>query len=360
MKILYLSSSSVPSEMANAVHVMHMCDAFKSLGHNVTLFCYHGTHDDPFTYYKTKNNFYLEQIHQNPIPFCGRLIDSLRVRYKYQRREDFDLFYGRNLLGLWALRNNGTPIIYESHALPPSNTHTKFEREIFQSRNFKKLVVITEKLKEKYLEIFPFLSESTVSVAHDAANVSTAQTMPSYEKKNKLRVGYVGTLSTGKGAEIIYNLAKENPQHEFHLVGRLAPDCKQILESASSNVYLYGHLPHRELDHIYPTFDIALLPNQSTMPVGNRDIGAWNSPMKLFEYMAYKLPIIASDLPNLREIITDQENGLLALHDSVEDWSAKLQQLANDAGLRARLGSQALQTLHQGHTWHARAEQVLL
>ena len=110
--------------MANAVHVMHMCDAFKSLGHNVTLFCYSGSSDDPFAYYKTKNNFYLEQIRHNPLPFCGRLIDSLRIRYRYGNRGDFDLFYGRNLLGLWALRNNGTPIIYESHAVPPSNTHT--------------------------------------------------------------------------------------------------------------------------------------------------------------------------------------------------------------------------------------------
>jgi len=346
--------------MANAVHVMHMCDAFKSLGHNVTLFCYRGTNDDPFTYYKTKNNFYLEQIHHNPIPYCGRLIDSLRVRFKYQRREDFDLFYGRNLLGLWALRNNGTPIIYESHAVPPSNMHTTFEREIFQSSNFKKLVVITKKLKVKYLEIFDFLNSNDIIVAHDAANVPATSHKPTYEQKSKLRVGYVGTLSTGKGAEIVYQLAKANPQHEFHLIGRLAPSCKQMLESATSNVYLYGHLPHKELDHLYPTFDVALLPNQSTMPVGNRDIGAWNSPMKLFEYMAYSLPIIASDLPNLREIITDQKNGLLALQDSVEDWSFKLQQLADDPALRARLGSQALKTLHQGHTWRARAEQVLL
>ncbi|WP_417805087.1 glycosyltransferase family 4 protein [Thalassospira lucentensis] len=345
--------------MANAVHVMHMCDAFKSLGHNVTLFCYRGTNEDPFAYYKTKNNFYLEQIRQTPLPFCGSLIDAIRIRHKYSRRRDFDLFYGRNLLGLWALRNNGTPIIYESHAVPPSKTHIRFEKEIFQSENFRKLVVITEKLKSKYLEIFPFLSGSTVIVAHDAANAPEVQTVPTYPQKDKLRVGYVGTLSTGKGADIVYNLAKQNPQHEFHLVGRLAPDCKQILESAPSNVYLYGHLPHRELDHIYPTFDIALLPNQSTMPVGNRDIGAWNSPMKLFEYMAYSLPIIASDLPNLREIVSDRENGLLAQHNSVDDWTIKLQELAKDAGLRARIGTQALQTLHQGHTWRSRAKEVL-
>jgi len=345
--------------MANAVHVMHMCDAFKSLGHNVTLFCYRGSADDPFSYYKTQNNFYLEQIHQNPIPFCGRLIDFLRIRLKYKSRRDFDLFYGRNLLGLWALRNNGTPIIYESHALPPSDIHTNFEREIFQSNNFKKLVVITEKLKAKYLEIFDFLDFDDIIIAHDAANLPNISQQPNYEQKDNLRVGYVGTLSTGKGAEIVYELAKANPQHEFHLVGRLLPDCKQMLESATSNVYLYGHLPHKDLHHLYPTFDVALLPNQATMPVGNRDIGAWNSPMKLFEYMAYSLPIIASDLPNLREIIVDLENGLLAKHDAVEQWSEKLELLTNDAGMRARLGAQAYKTVTDGHTWTSRAVQVL-
>lgn len=339
---------------------MHMCDAFKSLGHNVTLFCYRGTGEDPFTYYGTKNNFYLEQIRQAPIPYVGRLIDSLRVHIRYGKRHDFDLFYGRNLLGLWALRNNGTPIIYESHALPPSNTHIKIEREILTSANFKKLVVITQQLKNKYLEIFPFLTSDNITVAHDAAKIPPSAAIESREQKTTLRIGYVGTLSTGKGAEIIYQLAKSHPQHEFHLVGRLSPECKPMLESASSNVYLYGHLPHRELAHLYPTFDIALLPNQATMPVGNRDIGTWNSPMKLFEYMSFGLPIIASDLPNLREVIDDMENGLFARHDSLQDWTEKLDLLAGDAKLRSRLGSNALKSLADNHTWVSRAKEVLL
>ena len=344
--------------MANAVHVMHMCDALKSLGHNVTLFCYHGSGEDPFSYYKTKNNFYIEQIRQTPIPFCGRIIDHIRMRMKYRRRRDFDLLYGRNLLGLWTLRHNGTPIIYESHALPPSSTHVKFEREIFQSRNFKRLVVITDKLRTKYMEIFPFLSPDQIMVAHDAANIPDHSTETCRVQKTKIRIGYVGTLSIGKGAEIVYQLAKAAPEYEFHLVGRLNPDCKHMLERAPSNVYLYGHLPHKELNHLYPTFDIALLPNQSSMPVGNRDIGAWNSPMKLFEYMAHSLPIVASDLPNLREIVRHNENGLLARHDDVAEWREKLEKLANDENLRSRLGKQANQTITSGHTWLARASQV--
>lgn len=345
--------------MANAVHVMHMCDAFKSLGHNVTLFCYRGASDDPFTYYKTKNNFYIEQIHRNPLPGGGSIIDSVRVRLKYNQRKDFDLLYGRNILGLWALRGNGTPIIYESHALPPSTLHFTLEKEIFKSKNFKKIVVITEQLKKKYLEIFDILNESQVLVAHDAANIPQHNFSKNTKHKEHLRIGYFGTLSTGKGAEIVYRLAEKNPKHEFHLVGRLTPSCKQMLESATSNVYLYGHLPHKELDHLYPTMDVALLPNQASMPVGNRDIGAWNSPMKLFEYMAYGLPIIASDLPNLREIVVDEENGLLAKHDDVNDWSEKLKKLEANPILRSELGKNAFKTLSKNHTWLARARLVL-
>jgi len=345
--------------MANAVHVMHMCDALKSLGHNVTLFCYRGSGEDPFSYYNTKNNFYIEQIHQNPVPFCGRFIDHLRMRLKYRNRHDFDLFYGRNLLGLWSLRENGTPLIYESHALPPSTTHLKLECQIFKSTNFKRLVVITDKLRVKYLELFPFLTADEIMVAHDAANLPSPKPPAHFDKKRGLRIGYVGTLSIGKGAEIVYRLAKATPNHEFHLIGRLSPDCKHMLESAPSNVYLYGHLPHKELDHLYPTFDIALLPNQTSMPVGNRDIGAWNSPMKLFEYMAYSLPVIASDLPNLQEVLKDNENGLLAKHNDVEDWARKLEILASDARLRSRLGRTAYQTINAKHTWKARAAQVV-
>ncbi|MEE3043720.1 MAG: glycosyltransferase family 4 protein [Pseudomonadota bacterium] len=359
MKILYLSSSSIPSEMANAVHVMHMCDAFKELGHNVTLFCYNGIKEDPFTYYNTKNNFYIEQMRTSPFLPSNKILDTARIYLKYKMRNDFDLFYGRNLLALWALRNNGTPIVYESHSTPPSKIHLKLESDIFRSSNFKHLTVITEQLKNKYLDTFECISPHNIVVAHDAATPPSIAPKHSHKQNKRLRVGYVGTLSRGKGAAVVCRLAASCPQHEFHLVGKLEPDCKQMLESATSNVYLYGHLPHKELSHLYPTFDVVLLPNQARIQVGNRDIGAWNSPMKLFEYMSHRLAIISSDFPNIREILSHRKNAILVRHDSIEDWISSLNELEKNEELRKNIGQSAYKTLIENHTWKIRAKIAL-
>lgn len=66
MKIIYLSSSELPSRQANAVHVINMCQALSELGHEVTLFGRQGSgsptvqgNEDIFDYYGVRGGFRL-------------------------------------------------------------------------------------------------------------------------------------------------------------------------------------------------------------------------------------------------------------------------------------------------------------
>ena len=60
-KLLYLSNSIIPSQYANSVHVMKMCQAFKSNGFDVELLCYttreNFSSDEVFKKYGIKNKF---------------------------------------------------------------------------------------------------------------------------------------------------------------------------------------------------------------------------------------------------------------------------------------------------------------
>ena len=52
--------------------------------------------------------------------------------------------------------------------------------------------------------------------------------------------------------------------------------------------------------------------------------------MKLFEYMAYKKAIVASDLSVLKEIITNGDNALLASPENLSEWENAIKCLQND------------------------------
>ena len=97
-------------------------------------------------------------------------------------------------------------------------------------------------------------------------------------------------------------------------------------------------------------FDIALQPRAV----------AYASPLKIFDYMAAGLAIVAPDQPNIREILTDGETALLfdpAGPDAL--WQAVLR-LAADPALRARLGAAACAEIdRRGYTWAAHAGRLI-
>jgi glycosyltransferase involved in cell wall biosynthesis len=109
-------------------------------------------------------------------------------------------------------------------------------------------------------------------------------------------------------------------------------------------------------------FDVCLLPNQRKVfahgaKEGGIDIGAYTSPLKMFEYMAHAKPIIASNLPVIREIL-NEENSLLVGCDDFEAWARAIRQLSSPE-LRGQLGKRAYRDFEQRYTWSARAASVL-
>ena len=111
-----------------------------------------------------------------------------------------------------------------------------------------------------------------------------------------------------------------------------------------------GLAPHEAVPRLVAGFDIALQPRAV----------AYASPLKIFDYMAAGLAIVAPDQPNIREILTDGETALLfdpAGPDAL--WQAVLR-LAADPALRARLGAAACAEIdRRGYTWAAHAGRLI-
>jgi len=83
------------------------------------------------------------------------------------------------------------------------------------------------------------------------------------------------------------------------------------------------------------------------------------SPLKMFEYMAAGKPIIASDLPVLREVLAHEHNALLVPPQNLEAWLAAVRRLQDDEQLRQELGRTASREQASLYSWDARARTVL-
>jgi glycosyltransferase involved in cell wall biosynthesis len=98
--------------------------------------------------------------------------------------------------------------------------------------------------------------------------------------------------------------------------------------------------------------DVLVLPNTP-----GRVSAAYTSPLKLFEYMASGRPIVASDLPALREVLRPDVNAVLVEAGSAEALAAGLSRVIGDAALASRLAAQARDDV-RAWTWDKRAERI--
>ena len=127
------------------------------------------------------------------------------------------------------------------------------------------------------------------------------------------------------------------------------------------NVICHGYVEPACLTDIYRTLDIVLMPYGSQIEVagGRIDTVRWFSPLKLFEYMSAAKAIVSSDLPTLREVLTNEENALLVPADDVDAWEEALCRLLDDPEFAATLANRAHEDFLAEYTWEARARRVL-
>lgn len=357
MRINYLSAANLSSGEANSVHVMHMCAAFAELGHETTLFC-RGPVDSEaaFNHHGIEGRFAVEGITGRRIYYTIKMLRRARTLPKP------DLWFGRHVYPIAAVALRGAPFIFEQHGVHRRRAVRRLIRAVLSRQNLVAFVVISEELRRACLEAYPTVDPDKVIVAHDAASPFpiVAPCLP--KKKGVLDVGYAGHLYAGKGMEVIVPLAARLPEARFHVIGGRDQDlARWKARGLPSNLILHGFVPHVSVPAYLASLDIALLPNQRrvALPGDAGDIGSWTSPLKMFEYMAAGLPIVASDLPTLREVLKPDLTALFAPPDDIDCWEIVLKRLLESDELRRSLGAAARADFLDHYTWTRRAQRVL-
>ncbi|MBI5118509.1 glycosyltransferase family 4 protein [Candidatus Poribacteria bacterium] len=170
-------------------------------------------------------------------------------------------------------------------------------------------------------------------------------------------IGFVGGFypwhSVPRLVEAVVPLMRERDDLYLMLVGE-GPD-KDVAASiamksgVSDRVILTGSVPHPELPTVLSCMDLGVMPNSND----------YGSPMKVFEYMAMGIPVIAPRLPPLADVIRDGENGILFSPGNLVEMREKIARLMRDDDLRRTMGRKARRDIIETHNWKANAGKAL-
>jgi glycosyltransferase involved in cell wall biosynthesis len=171
----------------------------------------------------------------------------------------------------------------------------------------------------------------------------TSMTTPNPDRfKNRL-VGYIGSLQMKKGVEVLLAAFKLLPA-DCRLVlvgGRDENEVRPVREMAQAlgmadRVEITGWLPYTNVLAYLTKITVGVVPLKDTFY--NRYLTA---PNKLFDYLSAGVPIIAADLPSIRDFITPDQEGLLVKPDDPAALAQVLISLLADAGLYQQLTENA-------------------
>lgn len=395
MKLLYIANARVPGEKAHTYQILKMCEAFKINGFDVELvvpFRFQSKQmkavGDIWQYYGISERFKVATLPSLDFFFVPGL--PLRIQYPlfylqaasfyasatlYSLLRSGEIIYSRDpqflfVLSLikpsWRLR-----MYYEAHTFPGSRIG-KWLR-LWVGRRIGGLIVITNKLKELYMELS--VPEEKISVAPDGvdlAKFAISMTRDQARREvglplDKKIIGYVGrfhTMEMKKGLDTVIKALRILKEEGFDnlilcFVGGPLEMIPFYLELAKKerireeDLIFVNHVPPGRIPLYLRSFDICTMPFPWT-----EHFAYYASPLKLFEYMASKTPIVATDLPSTGEILRDGENAVLVEPDDPKALAEGIERTLSDAELAARIGRQAREDVRQ-YTWGERAANIM-
>jgi glycosyltransferase involved in cell wall biosynthesis len=181
-------------------------------------------------------------------------------------------------------------------------------------------------------------------------------------RDEELLVGFVGTFGPWHGVLALAEAIKLVPPNSGVLfllvgIGALHSEMRSLLkaEENEGRVMFTGAVGHEQVPALLDACDVLVSPHVP-MVDGSEFFG---SPTKIFEYMAMGKSIVASNLGQIGEVLTDNETALLVEPGNAKQMSASIMRLAESPELRERLGESARRLAVERHTWTRNAQNVL-
>ena len=357
--MMYVSPSILPSRSANSIHVINQCNA---LARKVdTIHLYFATLNKQLDV-SNLNKVYGVQLHSNIVlhPIC--ISNTFAVQLRIASRALLGLmtsrdrpvisrnFYFSFILTLFCVVH-----VHECHGLETQKIKKVMQNTILR-RN--RVVVISEKLADMISSEYALTTLPLI--LHDAASqVSPINVDSLIRDRFRFKIGYFGHLYPGRGIEVIRDLAENFSFIDFYVAGGDEVSINRLKnQNNPKNMIILGFLRNIEARSLMYELDALLMPYQNKVCIGlkNSDTSKWMSPLKMFEYMSSKRPIVSSDLPVIREVLENNRNAILVAPEIFLEWREAINRLYQSSKLREDLAANAYSDYLSLYTWDVRAE----
>src|SRR3989338_418283 len=383
MKIIYFANARIPTEKAHGLQIMKMAESFAGAGIELELVLPTRINDefkntDLFTHYQVKNNFKVKKIKSPDPVFLLKLPAGVYIKFQlllfiislffyllFKKNKNDFIFYSRDEHLLPLLQLFSKKVVWEGHSL-----HAK---KRYYQKYFKQcllLVVLTGQLRKELVDLG--IEADKIIIAPDAVDLAVFAIKLTQEaarqKVNlppgKIILGYTGSFKTkgmdkgiGDILKALKILSQENLNVLFMAVGGIEPDILDYKNQAEDlgigdRVLLLKPVSQNRLAIYQKAFDVLLMPFPD-----KPHYRYYMSPLKMFEYLAAGRPIIASDLPSIKEVLSEQ-NCLFCQPDNPADLAAKIKLILQDRDLSDRMVKQS-QRDSLSYTWENRAAKII-
>ena len=379
-EIVLIANARMPSQRAQSVQVAHMAGGFARAGASATLLHARRRATPPPPAGQDLLDFYavprgvrpavvavpcVDWIERTPrgLQFAPARVQQLtfarnaarRVRERHPRA----LVYSREIEAARLLAGERR-VFLELHRVPGGRLRRRWLREA--APRCRGIVAISGGVREDLVALG--LDPAAIRVEHDAVDLERFAALPS-RAEARAALGlppdgplavYTGGLLEWKGVDVLVGAAARCPEVHFVIAGGMDADVARVRAAAQglANVRVDGFQPPARVPLYLAAGDLGLVPNRSRPAISAR----YTSPLKVFEALAAGLPLVASDLPSLREILSPDVDAVLVAPDDEAALAAAIRRLAGDAALRAALAARGRRRAAE-HSWDARARRLL-
>lgn len=357
MKILYLITKS---EAGGAqTHVAQLCRAFRDAHNIVVVAAPGGWLQDQCKLFGV--SFISNPYFSNNILRPFRLIKSVSLLKSIIKHEKPDVVHCHSsvagFLGRFVVRNT-IPTVYTAHGWGFNVGVGLFQKwmaiiaEKWMAQYATKIICVSQFVKDLALK-YQIAPENKLRVIYNGVELSPAHTQKA--DKTFVRITFVGRLAKPKRPELLLETVD-------HLKTSLRDTMEvTIIGDGPQKTALQDYIQVKQLERIHLTGTLSR--EEVYARLQDSDIFVFLSdwegfPMAILEAMSYSLPIIASDVGGINEMVLPQVNGILLSKNSIDELTTSIETLLTDTKKRQKMGKRSYQMTQERFTVDAMTTQV--
>ena len=254
---------------------------------------------------------------------------------------------------------NGLPSIELKYHYPgiDPNLLAKIKEQEIATLHLSDAIVCPSNVTRDYI-VSLGLNRKLVTVIPNGVSPSDFSPSPLPSREGRIPVLlYIGTLADWQGLEVVIKALPEILEQQpvrLQIVGRGRSRQRKLLArqirklGIEEQVIIQPAVPHHEIPALIESADICVAP----LGLNDRNVTQGACPIKVLEYMASSRPLIASNMPIVRELVREDVDALLFSPNNPEDLARQVLAVLNDMELSKRLAESASKRALTKFTWH--------